>query len=139
MKLILKLQPSNRNGFRKCDIVTFDTEIFSEAYFLASKVTDQGDHTKKFPQVAHAAGRMNDSQTSALEPFDQPASPLAAMISKQVKTTAACLPPSHGITCDSSHISSTSFLVLLRFSTCQRKVQTENKPVNSWNSCGSNT
>jgi len=117
VKLNLKLQPSNRNGFRKCDIATFDTKIFSEAYFLASEVTDQGDHTKNFPQqVANAAGRLNDSQTSALETFDQPASPLATMISVQVKTTAslpATITPvkDHRVTRDSFHISSTFFLV----------------------------
>lgn len=117
MKLNLKLQPSKSNGFRKYDIVPFDRKIFSEAYFHASEVTDHGDHNKKFPQqAANTAARMNDSQTSALEPFEQPASPLPTMISNQVKTTAslpATITPvkDHGITCDSSHISSTSFLV----------------------------
>jgi len=122
VKLNLKLQHCNSNGFRKCDIVPFDRKIFSEAYFLASEVTDQGNHTKKFPQqVANTAGRMNDSQTSALETIDQPASPLATMTSNQVKITAslpATITPvkDHGITCDGSHISSSSFLVSpLRF------------------------
>jgi hypothetical protein len=49
MKLALKLQNpvTAINGFRKCGIVPFDSDIFSEADFLAAKDTHQHKQTEK--------------------------------------------------------------------------------------------
>jgi hypothetical protein len=53
------------NGSHNCSTVPFDRNIFSEADFLAAEVTNEFDHTQKFPQEAkNTAERADDSKTS---------------------------------------------------------------------------